>query len=164
VGLTLEAGAMGQAAGACLLFVTNVTAILASGVVVMSLYRVHRTANEVDLAADTPSRASRMRGGLVVAVLIALVAVPLAVTSATVARNSLLHAEVSTIADGWAAAAGWEVVSVENRGELVVVRAVGPLPAPDPQDLRRSLDEGDLADTDVTLELVPEERIELPAE
>jgi uncharacterized hydrophobic protein (TIGR00271 family) len=164
VGLTLEAGAMGQAAGAGLLFVTNVTAILASGVVVMSLYRVHRIAQDVDRAADpTASSHSRRRAAAVVAVLLVVVAVPLALTSATVARNSLTHTRVSTIADEWAAGTDWEVVSIESRGGSVVVRAIGPLPSPDPQDLRRSLDEGGLEDTDVRLELVPEERIALPA-
>ena len=43
VGLTLEAGADGQARGALLLFLTNVAAILVSGLVVMALYRVRRT-------------------------------------------------------------------------------------------------------------------------
>ena len=42
VGLTLESGAPHQALGALLLFTTNVAAILASGIVVMALYRTHR--------------------------------------------------------------------------------------------------------------------------
>ena len=39
VGLTAEAGAMGQAAGALLLFGTNVAAISTTGIVVMAIYR-----------------------------------------------------------------------------------------------------------------------------
>jgi uncharacterized hydrophobic protein (TIGR00271 family) len=144
VGITLSVGNADLAAGALLLFVTNVTAILASGVVVMGLYRVYRTAAEVD---GPPGRAlSRARAATVIAIL------------DTVART-----QVQGVADDWAERAGWEVISIENREGFVVVRTVGPLPAPDPQELRRSLDEQGIADTDVRLELVPEERVELPA-
>src|SRR3954471_14206467 len=45
VGLTLESGAPHQSLGALLLFTTNVIAILASGIVVMALYRVGRLAD-----------------------------------------------------------------------------------------------------------------------
>src|SRR5690349_12969148 len=58
VGLTLESGAPGQAAGALLLFVTNVVAILMSGVLVMAAYRVHRAA---DAGAGEARRRSRDR-------------------------------------------------------------------------------------------------------
>src|SRR5208282_1634145 len=48
VGLTLEAGHPLMAGGALLLFLTNVTAILVTGIIVMSLYRVTRFAKLVD--------------------------------------------------------------------------------------------------------------------
>ena len=51
VGLTLEAGAGSESAGALLLFLTNVGAILLSGLIVMALYRV------------SAARAVRARGG-----------------------------------------------------------------------------------------------------
>jgi uncharacterized hydrophobic protein (TIGR00271 family) len=161
VGLTLESGELGQAAGASLLFVTNVTAILASGVVVMSLYRVHRMADAVDRPPGVTL--SRARAATVVAILVSLVAIPLAITSVTVARHSLTHTRVSTIAAEWAEAAGWEVVTIESREGFVVVRAVGTPPGPAPKELRSSLDRGDLDDVDLRVELVPEERVELPA-
>ena len=41
-GLTIESGAYHQAAGALLLFLTNVAAILATGIVVMAIYGVQR--------------------------------------------------------------------------------------------------------------------------
>src|SRR5271169_5142424 len=47
VGLTLEAGHPLMAGGALLLFLTNVTAILVTGILVMSLYRVTRFAKLV---------------------------------------------------------------------------------------------------------------------
>ena len=40
VGLTLQSGASGESLGALLLFLTNVGAILLSGLIVMALYRV----------------------------------------------------------------------------------------------------------------------------
>src|SRR5262245_55102390 len=43
VGITLEGGAPAQSGGALLLFLTNVTAILAVGSVVMAVYRVRLT-------------------------------------------------------------------------------------------------------------------------
>jgi hypothetical protein len=43
VGLTLESGAPRQSLAAFVLFVTNVAAILASGIVVMAFHRVHQT-------------------------------------------------------------------------------------------------------------------------
>jgi hypothetical protein len=42
------------------------------------------------------------------------------------------------------------------------VRAAGPLPAPRLSDLRRALDAHGLKRVDATVELVPEERVELP--
>ena len=52
-------------------------------------------------------------------------------------------------------------VQVRHEGR-VVVRALGPLPAPSPKELRRQLDRAGERGTDVALELVPEERVELP--
>jgi uncharacterized membrane protein len=73
VGLTWESGAGDQALGALLLFCANVTAILAPGLVVMAIYRVHA------LSTDGPSISSgrriEHRGRLVAAVAVALVAV-----------------------------------------------------------------------------------------
>lgn len=46
VGLTLESGAHDQALGALLLFVSNVSAILVTGLLLMVLYRVVRVADQ----------------------------------------------------------------------------------------------------------------------
>ena len=61
VGLTLESGAPHQALGALLLFTTNVAAILASGIVVMALYRTHRVSDRAQAAAFHRSGADRRR-------------------------------------------------------------------------------------------------------
>src|ERR671912_2965148 len=52
VGLCAESGAYSESAGALLLFGTNVAAILATGLVVMAIYRVHRLVTP----ASTPER------------------------------------------------------------------------------------------------------------
>ena len=58
VGITLESGAPRQSLAALLLFTMNVAAILASGIVVMTLYRVRRASGR---AAAAVLRVSRRR-------------------------------------------------------------------------------------------------------
>jgi uncharacterized membrane protein len=72
VGLTLESGAPGQAAGAMLLFATNVTAIIATGTVVLIGYRVRAAA----VVAGRPVGQLRTRTVAVVGLLVLVVAVP----------------------------------------------------------------------------------------
>ena len=159
VGLTLEAGALDQASGALLLFVTNVSAILASGVVVMALYRVYE---------HLPAPGARVhyinrRGAVAaVAVMVALVVIPLAATSARVGSAALDEIDVKTTADAWAAPARWTIVAVTARGDHVAVRATGPSPEPDPATLRAALDARGLSDLTVDLELIPGHLVALP--
>lgn len=159
VGLTLEAGAEGQAVGALLLFLTNVGAILLTGLAVMTLYRVARAAQR----ADAPSRTSRRAAALLVLLFVVALSVPLAGSTARIVDERLSVSEVGDVAAPWAAAGDWEVVSVEPRQGVIVVRAVGELPAPAPERLRTALDDAGLEDVDVRLELVPEARVDLPA-
>lgn len=158
VGLTLESGAPGQARGALLLFLTNVCAILLSGLVVMGLYRVGRA---VERAAHGP----RPHTGLAVATVVAAVvvlAVPLSVSSRSISADALQRSDVAGVADDWAAPRGWDVLSVENTEGGVEVRATGPLPIPDPLTLRADLDARGLDEVDVRVELTPAERVDLP--
>jgi uncharacterized hydrophobic protein (TIGR00271 family) len=159
VGLTLESGAEGQSAGALLLFLTNVAAILLSGLVVMALYGVGR------VRADTGTR-SRLshRGAIaVVTVFVAVLAIPLAASSSRITTSTLTVRDVTRVADAWAGAASWDVVSVElHDGGGVLVRAVGPLPVPDTGELRSRLDAAGLEGVDVRVELEPGYRVDLP--
>jgi uncharacterized hydrophobic protein (TIGR00271 family) len=157
VGLTLEAGAGSQSAGALLLFATNVAAILLSGVVVMALYRVPRWAR-----VSTDVRRGRAPVVVIVASVAAL-AVPLVGQSVTVTRDSLTQTEVADVAGTWAGAAGWRVEGVEREADAFLVEAAGPLPAPEPDALRAALDAAGLDSTDVRLEMIPAERVDLPA-
>jgi hypothetical protein len=158
VGITLEAGAEGEAGGALLLFLTNVAAILLSGIVVMALYRVRSTAGRAD------RRSMRDRASVVLVVAFVLViAVPLVATSGRIAQATLTASSVSDVANAWAQPAGWTIERVDLHLSETVVRAAGPLPAPDPDQLRRDLDAAGLEGVDVRLVLRPEETIELTA-
>ncbi len=170
VGLTLEAGASDQSRGALLLFLTNVTAILVTGVAVMTVYRVYRTS--VAVRADTAiaeaglgEEAAIGRGYpvLIVVLLAAVVAVPLLAASRRLTASSLTTERVGAVAHDWVDGTDWQIASVHLRDGRVVVRAFGPPPSPPPERLRRMLDRRGSEGTDVALELVPEERVELPA-
>jgi len=157
VGLTLESGAPHQAIAALLLFTTNVVAILASGIVVMALYRASR-------AADADS-APAFRRGVAVAViglLLVAVAVPLWVNSDRLNRTSVRQTDVAAVANRWASDAGWSVVAVNTSGGNVLVEATGPEPRPDLSQLRRDLDDAGLRSDDVEVNLVPVDYTPLP--
>jgi uncharacterized membrane protein len=159
VGLTLEAGAGDEAVGALLLFLTNVSAILVTGVLVMALYRVRTTA----LVSAVQSPLGRRAAVTVIVAFVVVIAVPLAGSTARIVDERLTTASVNDVATAWAGGAGWEIVRVATRPEGVVVRAYGPLPAPDPDDLRARLDAEGLSHVGVRLQLVPEDHIELEA-
>jgi len=160
VGLTLQSGAPDQAWGALLLFTTNVTAILLTGVIVMSAYNVR------GIAADVDGDTKRFRRGIAIGVVVVssvLIAIPLAATSARIMDETLDQYRVNDVASSWAEASGWEILFVEKRDDVVVVRTSGPLPSPDPAALRAQLDAAGLAGKHVQVELVPEDRVDLPA-
>jgi uncharacterized hydrophobic protein (TIGR00271 family) len=159
VGLTLEAGKGDEAVGAMLLFLTNVGAILITGVLVMALYRVRTAALESAVRPPLGRRAA-----IAVIVVFAIgIAVPLAGSTARIVDERLTTASVTDVAAAWAADAGWEVISVSVRPGGVVVRALGPIPEPEPRKLRALLDAEGLTDVDVRLQLVVENRVELDA-
>ena len=157
VGLTLEAGAGDESLGALLLFLTNVGAILLSGLIVMAAYRVS-TARPVQARRRLDHRAATA----VVVVAVVALALPLSASSQRITIETLRDAQVTEVATAWADARDWEVVGVENTPDGVEVRAIGPLPVPDPGTLRTALDADGLENLDVRLELVPVERTDLP--
>ena len=158
VGLTLESGAPTEARGALLLFLTNVGAILLSGLVVMAIYRVRSTAARGQRSGYGHTRVAPAA----VVVFVLALAGPLAVDSAQITSDQLRNSDVTTTARAWADKVGWQVVTVASTQSGVTVRAIGPLPAPDPQTLRDSLNASGLRDTSVQLELDPIQRVELP--
>jgi uncharacterized hydrophobic protein (TIGR00271 family) len=159
VGLTLEADAPEQAFGALLLFATNVSAILVSGLVVMSIYRVHHR------AAVTPAGVKkvvhRKRSAVVIIAALVVIAIPLALTTAGANRTWEIESQVEDVTSAWADEADWEIVSLTTQRETMVVRVTGPLPEPDTKVLRRQLESVDLDGTSVKVELVPSQIIEV---
>lgn len=151
VGLSLESGAPGDAFGAFVLFVANVSAIMVTGLIVMTIYRVHR------LVTGTASAKGvhRRRAAVVIVMALVLVAIPLTAVSFQLQQINQTQTTVSGLADSWASAAGWDVLSVESDLDGVVIRAVGPLPEPEASVLQRSIADAGLATTPVTVELVP---------
>jgi len=81
VGLTLESGVPDESLGALLLFGTNVAAIIATGTLVLLLYRIR------DVAAAAGLPVGRLTGRTLVTVggMVLLVAVPLAFVSPYIA-------------------------------------------------------------------------------
>jgi uncharacterized hydrophobic protein (TIGR00271 family) len=155
VGLTLESGAPHQALGAFLLFTTNVAAILASGIVVMGLYRTFR----VQKAAVAFHR----RGAVaVIAVFLLVVIVPLMLSQNRIDRTTVREVDVTAVANHWADTAGWDVVGVRARGDRIFVDATGPNPAPDLHVLRKDLDVAGLASVKVLVSLIPSTYSPLP--
>ena len=140
VGLTLESGAPHQALGALLLFATNVIAIVASGILVMGVYRVSGMSPTVD------KRSGHHLGAVaLVALLLLAVVLPLWINSVHFNRSSVQVTEVQAIANRWAAAAGWSVLGVSNINDNLLIDATGPRPAPSLADLRQDLDDRGIA-------------------
>jgi len=150
VGLLLGVARYTDALQALLLFGTNVAAIIATGTVVLLLYRV-RDAAEV---AGYPVGALTGRSLATVGVMLVVVVVPLAIGSANVARDQQMAATARPIAEQWAAKAGWQATFVEASNNTVQVTALGPPPDADPTSLRVELNKAGLASADLVLRLV----------
>ena len=134
VGLTLEAGAYGQSLGAFLLFLTNVAAILATGIIVMALYGVQR------LATGPATALSRRRATFVVVALVVIVAVPLTISSINIAGDTRRELKARDAGEEWAGDVGWELTNVTTqrrpcggrvRGTVAGARRRGSPPGPD---------------------------------
>ncbi|MGD9571447.1 MAG: DUF389 domain-containing protein [Thermoleophilia bacterium] len=159
VGITLEGGAGRQSLGALLLFLTNVTAILAVGSFLMAVFRVRAVAAATALL--TADRARPRRSPWVIAAMLVLVAVPLTVSSVLLAEQRSQEQQVFDRSQAWAEARGWDVVTITTRGGRTVVRMSGPLPRPDPGSLRDDLRARGVDVDGVTAEFFPSESIDL---
>ncbi len=161
VGLTFEAGAWDEAAGALLLFVTNVAAILATGIVVLGIYRVHRM---VRPPVDAEHKAVNRRNAvLVIVALFVLVGVPLTASTVSITQQNTREGRVKSAAEAWAAPVGWEVVDVSTRQGEVIVRAEGPLPIPDTATMRYELVKRGVDPTAVQMDLLPRKTVRFGA-
>lgn len=153
VGLTLESGAPHEALGSFLLFVTNVVAILASGIVVMGIYRVRQAAN---------AGAGQRRAFAVVGLLLLVVMVPLWINSQQYDQNNIRVTGVQAVAQHWASGVGWSVLGVSSANGQVLIDATGPNPAPSLASLHRDLAHAGLGDVDVRVQLKPGQYAPVP--
>lgn len=161
IGISIESGAYDQALGALLLFVTNVAAILATGVVVLLTFRVHPD------TARVPARSSRVLGAryspviTMVASLI-LIAIPLTATSVGLTAQTIELNAVRQAITPWAADNDWTVADVTSGdGALVNVRLTGTPPLPETDTLVDALRAAGVDPADVHLEFVPAYEIQL---
>lgn len=153
VGLTLESGALAEAFGALLLFVTNVVAIIATGIVVMTMYGVTRL---VAVRSDAPGRAATLRRPIVVLVsMLIVIGLPLSLTSARIAATSVREVAIRNEVATWSADTGWWLQSIEYVGDEAIVTLEGELPLPDVAPIGDAL-AGRGIDTDaVRIVLIP---------
>jgi uncharacterized hydrophobic protein (TIGR00271 family) len=155
VGLTAESGAWGQAAGALLLFVTNVAAILGSGAVVMAIYGFSRL--RIELAEDKEAeRKRRARAYVTTAAVVALVAVPLAWSTANAIETRSKEGRIRTYVEQVTEGTGWELVSISQRenGKYVVL-VKGQPPLPDMATVYDNMDKAGLDTSKIEVQLVP---------
>ena len=150
VGLLLQVHRFADAAHAGLLFGTNVAAIVATGTVVLMLYRVREAAQGAGLSVG------HVRGFtlVIIGALVVAVMVPLAFASRALAADVALAAQARPIAEQWARSTGWQVTVVDASNGVVLVTALGPPPQVDASALRQALNAGGMSDADLSIRLV----------
>ncbi len=158
VGLTLEAGAVDEAFGALLLFVTNVVAIIATGIVVMSFYGVNKLAAAERV--DGSRRASLRKPVVLLISMLIIVGIPLSLTSVEIGAKSIIERVVEEV-EAWSADAGWRVQSIDYSTVELTIHLEGPLPVPDTEVLEAALAERGVDPAAVTIVLIPVYEVEL---
>ena len=83
-----------------------------------------------------------------------LVAIPLTYGTLKVVRENQLAFTVAPLAERWAQANRWQVISLKVQNTEVLVTAFGPPPEIAPEKLREALDEAGYADFDLTVQLI----------
>jgi uncharacterized hydrophobic protein (TIGR00271 family) len=149
-GLTLEARAYGETLGAVVLFGTNVTAIIATGTLLLLLARVRDTARAANLTVGSLS----VKTIAAVGVSLVLISVPLAYGSVQVVREQLIVTSARPVADNWADRQGEQVTDVFVRGDVLHIVALGSPSQVRVEGLRGALDEAGLDHIDVEVTMV----------
>ena len=124
VGITAAAGDWGSAWGAFLLFASNVVAMIVAGTIVLTVYGYHREARR------TPGF-RRRAAYAVIAACLALILIPLGLTTAQVAREQIWLERASQAAGPWAGQRGYalEDVSFEGSELNIAIEGSGPQPS-----------------------------------
>ena len=159
VGLTLESGAPSESLGALLLFVTNVAAILATGMVVLALYRVGSAERQV----IDEGRATRGRSRAIltsIATLI-IIGIPLTISSIGLTDQELLEGSVRQAAEPWAEDNGLTIEVLEAEGDDALLQVSGPPPEPDTSGLVDGLERAGVDPDRVIVEFIPAYELDL---
>jgi uncharacterized hydrophobic protein (TIGR00271 family) len=158
VGLTLESGAPDQSRGALLLFATNVAAIIATGTVVLLLYRVREAAQDSGREVGV----LRSRTIAVVIGMVVLVAVPLVIGTVQVLKQEQTIAQARPVVVAWAATRGWTVTNMAFQQNELQIAVMGQPPEANTVALRSALDDAGLSDVDVAVTLTVGGTVQLP--
>jgi uncharacterized hydrophobic protein (TIGR00271 family) len=119
VGISLEAGDVGAASGASLLFLTNMLAILVAGGGTFALMGYSAAARQ------RIEPRGRRRALLATALATLVVTVPLFVTSLQLGRDSQLELLARQAGSEWLAGSGYEILQVEVSGDSVTLTLDG---------------------------------------
>ena len=161
VGLTAESGEWDEAFGALFLFATNVASILATGIIVMALYKVYAM---VTPAATPEKRAVNRRNAiLVIVAFFAIILIPLISSAVQIANDRSRESDVRRITDDWAASVEWEVLDVSTTATAVSVRVIGSPPIPETDSYAAALEAGGVDPEGVVIEFIPRTVVELGA-
>lgn len=159
VGLTLESGAVGEALGALLLFVTNVVAIIATGIAVMTVYGVTKLAAAEKV--DGSRRASLRKPVVLLLSMLIVIGVPLSLTSFEIGAKSIIERAVVEVVEEWGADAGWRIQSIDYSTIELTIHLEGPLPQPDTDALEALLVDRGVDPSAITIVLIPVYEVEL---
>lgn len=133
VGICLSQGDVGSAGGAALLFLTNLVAILVAGGGLLALMGYGAVARR----GAQPE--GRRKAALVTGVALVAILVPLVVTSARLAQDSILEATARAQAQAWLDGSGYELVEVSANGQDVEITIDGSGPVPPTTSLADAL-------------------------
>lgn len=133
VGICAELGRWDDAAGALLLFLTNLSAIV---VVACILFVIFGNAPTIEQLRER----DRLRNGFIVAMAaLVLIAIPLAIHSFASARSAILGARGAPIVEAWIGERDLEVTSWSIDGGTVTISVAGAAVPSDAQTLATSL-------------------------
>jgi uncharacterized membrane protein len=164
VGLTMESRAWDQALGALLLFAANVAAILAIGVVILTAYRIGRTAREGTASVEMEGRRGwgrRNRAVISIIVTLLIIGVPLAVSSVRFTDQENLQDSVRLAAQPWAQKAGWQIAGLQAGTTDATLTLTGTPPVPDTAGLVSALKAQGVDPAHVTVQFVPAYEVQL---
>lgn len=160
VGLTAQSGAWDEAGGALLLFGTNVTAIIFTGVLMLLAAGMRTAAVDAGEHVGTMGRFTLL---VVVGSVAALIS-PLAAGTWQVVRQQVVLTSARPVAEGWAESAGYQLTDLSMSQGILDITVVGASPEVDDAALRSGLDDAGLQDVTVDVTVVVGNSETLPAD